>query len=347
MGRWTESDICLESTPVTAVLTLTQIRRIKFCVCYILLCCLHVFVMNVVWLLCYWVVVLRYFARQSCHLAWCMQCTFQTVSVPVKKHQHAWSFRLSPQKKGKPAKWIHRFRKEFFLGCAEQDWLWELPSWMLQSSLPFRQNSFLSSSLLLFHLLLFLDLLSCLTAEGGMNTAEYEAPAAETDNWAHGFMSREPALVNTFTLPGYLSGLLSSASEVGILASLPSFLHSFIHAFIPSFIHSLLHSFDRSFVRLSLSFPFFLHPCIFNACSIQQWRQAFWHSLNHLSLQLVLSPSIFLGQTISRCRHVLGFHTLAFTCWHSLIHTFVQSFFHPFILAFLQSLLHWGLSPSI
>ena len=95
------------------------------------------------------------------------------------------------------------------------------------------------------------DLLSCLAAEGGVNAAEYEAPASET--WAHGFMSREPALVNTFTREGYLSGLLSSAAEVGTLAFLCSFVWSFIRSFVRL-------SFVRSFVY---SFPFsqsFLHP---------------------------------------------------------------------------------------
>ena len=52
-----------------------------------------------------------------------------------------------------------------------------------------------------------------------MNAAEYGAPLPDT--WAHGFMSREPALVNAYTRTGYLSGLLSSLAEVGTLA----FLH--------------------------------------------------------------------------------------------------------------------------
>ncbi len=90
---------------------------------------------------------------------------------------------------------------------------------MLQSSLPFAQILFLSLLLLLFCLLFFLDLHSCLAAEGGMNAAEYGAPLPDT--WAHGFMSREPALVNAYTRTGYLSGLLSSLAEVGTLA----FLH--------------------------------------------------------------------------------------------------------------------------
>ncbi len=72
-----------------------------------------------------------------------------------------------------------------------------------------------------------------------MNAAEYGAPAAET--WAHGFMSREPALVNAFTSTGYLSGLLSSLAEVGTLASTQSFIHLFVYSvflFSPFCIHA-------------------------------------------------------------------------------------------------------------
>ncbi len=58
MRRQVQLDTCLESTPGTAVLTLTQLRWIKFCVCCIILRRLHVFVLNVVWLLCYCVVIL-------------------------------------------------------------------------------------------------------------------------------------------------------------------------------------------------------------------------------------------------------------------------------------------------